>query len=1019
LLSLMDADEVRASEATYLLVEPLFEWASREGGDLEYCPVAHKMSPGKGRGLPGMRSTLVGRDSELDLLREVMMRLQSGVGGIATVVGEAGIGKSRLVAEARKSARAGKQQEGERGKYADLLWVEGRCLSYSEGVAYHPWLGALRALLGIGSEAASDDVGRMLQDRARALETDSWQAIYAYLGHLLSVPLGDEGEAIVSQMDAESLRQGTFFAVEALLEHAAAQQPLVVVLEDLHWADPTSLALLDRVLGLVDRIPLLLLCVFRPEREHPCWGIYEVAVRSYPHRHVDLQLGPLSLSDGENLLHNFLLSMPGPGGRTPIEALPPALKAQILERGEGNPFYVEEILRALIREGAIECDEASCRWQASWSVEDIGIPDTLYGVLSARIDQLPAGARHVLQLASVLGRVFSYGLLAEIAERSTLDEHLVTLQREQMVRETARVPEAEYIFHHQLTLEAAYGSLLVRVRRELHRRVAQVLERLHPERIEGQLGLLAQHWEQAGDNARAIDYYRRAGERAEAHYAGPEAVAYYGHALALVPKTDPETQYDLLRARLRAGHQEGPRKVSGETDIATLKRLAEDLADPHKKAESMLLQAEHVLAGDDVFAGVAAAQEAIEVAQEAGASEIEALAHFALGDAVSWAAYRAPSEADQLFGQAVMLSRQHGEEALKLAQSHGLRSLEAQVLRRFGIAAMTEGVYTQSRHMMERALALQRQLGSRVEEGRALNALGLILMSQGERLQAKHVCEQGLRICQEMGNSWDEAWALEALSRIATGLGEYGDARSYAERAMQAMSQMRSWYGLCWALFDLGWILAQLGDFDTAAEHLERGLGTSIGHPGAGGWTSATMAFLLQRRGDHQASLAHARRSVDIAQGANRRYFLPLLGSALVGVGELDEATEALEQALDLWQELGLTDRAVEPLAGLAQIALRRGDLALAQTYVDPMVGYLADPAALYDVWEPLGVYLTCVQVLRACEDPRAKEVLRQGYNELQTRADTIDDEGLRWSYLENVTVHREIVAEYEKGVMG
>ena len=251
-------------------------------------------------------------------------------------------------------------------------------------------------------------------------------------------------------------------------------------------------------------MPLLLVCVFRPLRTHGCWQIRETALRLYPHRHIDIALEPLTTPDSVKLLTNLLLSLPGPDGRQPVEGLPDALNSEILNRGEGNPFFIEEILHTLIRRGIISCDIVTCQWRTTREAEPISIPESLYGVLRARIDQLPKNTRRVLELAAVIGRIFSYTLLADIAEQQSLDEHLVILQREQMIRERSRLPEAEYIFKHQLLLEAVYSRLLHRARRVLHRRVAEAMERLYPDHIEEQLGLLAHHWEQAGDTNQAV-----------------------------------------------------------------------------------------------------------------------------------------------------------------------------------------------------------------------------------------------------------------------------------------------------------------------------------------------------------------------------------------------------------------------------------------------------------------------------------------------------------------------------------
>ncbi|TFG73069.1 MAG: hypothetical protein E4H27_01475 [Anaerolineales bacterium] len=458
----------------------------------------------------------------------------------------------------------------------NLQWVEGRCLSYSGTMAYGLWQSIIRALLKISEDTPPAISRYALANPMRNLEAANFDIYYACLSKLLGIPLNAESENLMTHMDAENVKNTTFVAIEWFLKTSAQQSPLIIVCEDLHWADPTSLALLKRVLYLTEHSPLLFICVFRPERTHGCWQIRETAQRVYPHRHIDITLAPLTTTDSEKLFINLLLSLPGPDERQTVIGLPESLKPQILERGEGNPFFVEEILRTLIRSGVIICDIVTCQWQTPREVESVSIPESLYAVLRSRIDQLPKNTRSILELASVIGRIFSYTLLADIAEKQSLDEHLVILLREQMIRERTRLPEAEYIFQHQLTLEAVYGGLLHRVRRVLHRRVAEAIERLYPDRIEEQLGLLAYHWEQAGDTIQAINYLRRAGVKAAAQYANDEAVDYLSRALDLLPSTDMHGRFELLLTRERTYNLLGDREVQMR-DLDALQKLADQL----------------------------------------------------------------------------------------------------------------------------------------------------------------------------------------------------------------------------------------------------------------------------------------------------------------------------------------------------------------------------------------------------------------------------------------------------------
>jgi predicted ATPase len=337
---------VLVTEDTYRLVGPLFEWQSLGQIAVKgvsrpiavYRPLAHRGAAGKGRGIQGLASPLVGRDAEFHALVEAVQRLQKGVGGIVTVVGEAGLGKSRLVAELHKSANL---------QAANLRWTEGRCLSYTTGVAYQLWIDGLRTLLGIAPDAAPDDARGRLQEWVQSLCPDRVDDVYPYLGRMLSLPVEKQDEDRLRGVEAQGLKVLTFRALETLVQRAAQERPLVIVCEDLHWADPTSLELLQRLLPLAEREPLLLVCVLRPEREHGCWQIREIATRHYPHRHSDLWLDPLSEAESQELVRNLLR----------VEDLPAGFRERVLERAEGNPFYVEEILRSLIDGGILVYDE--------------------------------------------------------------------------------------------------------------------------------------------------------------------------------------------------------------------------------------------------------------------------------------------------------------------------------------------------------------------------------------------------------------------------------------------------------------------------------------------------------------------------------------------------------------------------------------------------------------------------------------------------------------------------------------
>jgi tetratricopeptide (TPR) repeat protein len=436
-------------------------------------------------------------------------------------------------------------------------------------------------------------------------------------------------------------------------------------------------------------------------------------------------------------------------------------------------------------------------------------------------------------------------------------------------------------------------------------------------------------------------------------------------------------------------------------------QLADELADPRKQSDVLLLKAEQAFAASDLETGIATAERAIGLAQRAGDVRLEALARYRLGRALSFRADQDSEEANRYI-----------EQALVLARSRGLQAVEARILRRFGVVLMLEGDYPQAERAAKRALRLWRGLGNRIEEGRAINALSLVLMGRSAYVEARRLARQGLELCLETGNHYDEAWALWTLARIVMRQGEYSATRVYAERALSIFRKTGTSYGELWALVVLARLYCYLGDLGTAETYVAQTDGLApVGDQVAGAWAPAVAGFIRHLQGDDRAARDLAQRALDLTpKGSHRRHYLPVLGAALLGLGFPDEATDALRTALDHWRELDLLEYAAEPLAGLANVALQQGDFEQAQSYVEQTLSLLDEPDVLCEAWDPFGVYLTCVRVLRANGDPRAEPVLARGYRELQARAAKISEDDLRQSYLEGVPANREIVAQVSVG---
>ncbi|MHB8868968.1 MAG: AAA family ATPase [Thermoleophilia bacterium] len=478
----------------------------------------------------GISSPLVGRRAELATLGSALVRLQQGEGGIVSVIGEAGLGKSRLVAEAREEARK-----------LGVSWLEGRTLSFGRTISYWPFLEILQQDTGIESD---DSEAERFAKLARHIETlfgDQSPEILPALATLLSLTLPEDLKERVKNLDGEAMGHQLFRSMLFLVRRRAGQGPVVVVFEDVHWLDESSAAMVEHVLSAAAEAPALFVLVGRPEVDSPTETLRGLARAGYAERYVEIILRPLSEREGAELVRNLIH----------LEELPAGLRETILQRAEGNPFFVEEVIRSLIDLGALAQDPHTGRWRVTEQAGEISIPGTVQGVILARIDRLDEDLKQVLLLASVIGRSFFYRVLDSIAEADRdLGRALTDLEARELVRERTRDPELEYIFKHALVQETTYESILLQRRRELHRRVASAIEELFADRPEEFYGLLAYHYSRAEDWEKAQQFLFKAGDQAGKIAADAEALAHYEQAMAAYSQAFGDSWDSLQRVSL-------------------------------------------------------------------------------------------------------------------------------------------------------------------------------------------------------------------------------------------------------------------------------------------------------------------------------------------------------------------------------------------------------------------------------------------------------------------------------------
>jgi ABC-type transport system substrate-binding protein/class 3 adenylate cyclase len=462
---------------------------------------------------------MVGRSVELAVLDEACQAIADGSGAIVSITGESGIGKSRLVIEARR-------------RFGDRIrFLEGRAGSYAESFPYWPVRDLLRDWLGIAADAPEARVRLELKAALGGLGEGA-EFAYPFLARLLALPLEAEADAALRELSREAVQQQTFAAMGAVVHRLAEARPLCIVIDDLQWADSLTIELVEDLLALTDQVQLGLVLIYRAERDQPSWRLGEHARAVFPHRYHEIELRPLPPGASRELAEALAES-----------ALPGSLADLLAERAGGNPFFLEEALQDLIERGALR------RREGAWELADghVAVPTLVQGALQARLDRLPARTREVVSVASAIGRGFGLPLLERLLPHDQVVPALSDLMRLDLIVEVSRRPAPEYRFRHGLVQEVAYNSLLEPARRTLHRRIGEAIETLYGDAGDAVYGPLAHHFAEADEPERAARYSLLAGDAARAVYADHEAIEHYRRARTFLRRlNDPGRERDTL-----------------------------------------------------------------------------------------------------------------------------------------------------------------------------------------------------------------------------------------------------------------------------------------------------------------------------------------------------------------------------------------------------------------------------------------------------------------------------------------
>lgn len=802
---------IQISDGTYKLVAPFFEVESLGGVEVKgksepiqtYRVLGVRSTPGQLRGLEGLSSPLVGREVQLGLLNERLEDLRIGKGSVVAVVGEAGLGKSTLIAELKKSD-------------SSFTWLRGDSLSYTRSVSYHPWRQIIRQSVDAHVDDSPAEVRRKLGYVCECCTLPGGDI--PFLEAMLAVE-SEESSKIVMGFQGDVLNQRMIDAMRGFLCGLAVESPLVIVFDDLHWSDEASLNLLLNVVDLNATQPMFFICMSRPDKTAAGWDSIQKMSGEVGDGFHSIELAPLQVNQTETLLGNLL----------GIMDLPESIKNLIIEKAEGNPFFVEEIIRSLIETKQIFRENS--HWKAASDSAKISLPNTLRGVLSARIDRLPETSKHVLQNAAVIGRQFDVRVLKPLTSlNGGLDAQIHYLKESSLIEAL----QNEYVFRHVLIQEAAYESILIKKRAGLHRRIGEIMEDVHAERIEEFAPLLAYHFYSAGDE-RSLKYDILAGEKSARLYANAEAATHFSRALETAKRIDIESErLTSIYAQLGQVYE-----LSGRYDRAL--ETYKDMQFNSIERGERFMELKSLMALATIYStltpvhdselGEASLKQALDLANQ-------------LEDVPAQAKLRWNLMLNYLFSDRVMDALEHCEPTIDLARQVGDLDQLAFALNDAGRVYQGIGAYEKAFEVFDEANKLWTRQGNQVMLADNFGASAMANYFAGNYDKALSLAERAWEISRETDNYWGQSYSRVIPSYIYIDRGCPDLVVRYATECIEAGEKGGLIASIVLIPVELAWVYGVYGETRKGIEMAERALENAIEK--MPDWKSPALAVMIR-----------------------------------------------------------------------------------------------------------------------------------------------------------------------------
>jgi class 3 adenylate cyclase/tetratricopeptide (TPR) repeat protein len=879
---------------------------------------------------------LIGRKAELEQIRRMTARTQAGKLQLLFIEGEPGLGKSRLAAE---MVREWLMEGG--------VGYGSKCISYGRQIPYQAWREVLIAIFSLNPAQPPAQQLAQLQHGITDMpappeQPDYWLDRLPLLADVLGLDAPEND--ITQHLSGELRRNNTFALIEAILRHQVDRRPLLILLEDIHWADELSLALAAFIAKKLAESPLLLALVHRPMSEVELNSLANASVLPYAHT---IQLEPLSAQESLHLVKIIWGEQP----------LPANVERLILSRGQGNPFFLHEITNTLLER------VGPGQLQTFQLPETLDLPDTVQDVILSRVDRLTEAEKLTLKIASVIGASFQRSLLSKVHPMHdagfVLPAQLDTLASKKLLRLEIPAPKWEYVFHNIMAQEVVYEGLLLAQRRQLHGTVGIALEDLSPDAVER----LAFHYTRSDNWEKAIHYLKMAGQKAQREYANHAAIRYFTEILACLANRAAEENgtiitadyWDILMERARLYNLIGWRDETVE-DLGTLGIMAEALDHDRRRALAAKQWANFYETCSDYDSGLELLERTVTLAQEAGDEKL-------LGEA-----YNHWGKLLYLRGQ-YEIAHAYLQRALRIAQNHQDKTAQADCLNNLGIVAHYQADYDVARYFFQEAMDLWDKMGDQIGLGSGLRNIGQLYYDTGQYAEAQAAYQRSLSLHRTIGDRAGEALTQHKMGQIQRSLGDYETARTLFEEGLVFYQSIGDHHRVAHCLYHLGFLHCRLAEYETALTLLDE-------------------AIAILREMNDPWALAKA---------------MTYYGWTLMNQNRLSEARQIITETLKIERESQQEIALMEDMALLGRIALQQGDISLAETCTRHVLSFIERQGS-QGIEHPALVYLTCYQTFAAGgESEQAERVLAQGRAYISAQADQIDDPALREKYLSNI----------------